>query len=761
MSQTKYIDGIGLTRQQGERIDYAKALELEGEYVGTPEGRMALLLIAREGAGFTVFTGPEGAAFWLPVSLEVNVRIVPDGTDMDERMPVGMEWALRVQGLTPTLAKGMAARSKAPTTKHSLYRQYMAADDLASHVRFQPKVEPLIIERFPLTVIEDMHDQVEFLDGLDRLVAMDGEWEIAETPMSERDLHGVSVSDADHNWYLPIRAEYYTTAPRHDILMKQAVKRAIHRIPTIWHNAKADLQALYPGDPIGAYGTQMHDTIVQAYLLGFNELALKPRTREDLGRDPMDYPKGHVGGLATLPVMLGARYAAADTRNTYDLFVGYSEELRNRGRQWDIYDSIERPLVPVTASMEWGGTSFDAAEARVLRDNFVAMEQALVSLWWAKTHCDITTDKGTRAAIKFMTGYDPGSVAAANLAKVEDVWMDSIMAYRKIRHRRRGFLDKHIARFEAKGSPEDYVIHSNFNQAGSSDQHDARSFKRAPRSGRYSSSGEAGNLQNQPGDIRATFTARPGYKFWSLDYSGLELQVMASMSQDAAMLRVLGTTCPAKVEQEDGSLKCPHDPKCGDLHDAFRADILSRTGVAIERTAAKQGNFSGAYGGGADMLVTILGKVRAHVDYDTAKLIAETRRETFPASYQYSDAVVATARTNGGFSETYYGRRRYDADLWSSDRQMQGHAERALVNHTIQGTAADVLKIAMMQVQPTLHKYGAHISMQVHDELCGWVLEEYADLLIPEVRATMESIRLPGVNLRVEGGAANNWSEVH
>jgi DNA polymerase-1 len=385
------------------------------------------------------------------------------------------------------------------------------------------------------------------------------------------------------------------------------------------------------------------------------------------------------------------------------------------------------------------------------------MEQALVSLWWAKTGQVITTDRGTRAAIKIMTGYDPGSVAAANLAKVEDTWMDSIMAYRKIRHRRRGFLDKHIARWRAQGEPADYIIHSNFNQAGSADQHDTRSFKRAPRSGRYSSSGDAGNLQNQPGDIRATFTASPGYKFWSLDYSGLELNVMAAMSQDSAMLRVLGTTCPSLNDEGE----CPHDPKCGDLHDAFRADVLARTGVAIERTAAKQGNFSGAYGGGADMLVTILGKARAHVDYDTAKLIAETRRETFPASYRYSDAVIARARTNGGYSETYFGRRRYDADLWAKDRQMQGHAERALVNHTIQGTAADVLKIAMMQVLPSVVKYGAHISMQVHDELCGWVPEENADLLIAEVRATMESIALPGVVLRATGGAGANWDEVH
>ena len=773
-SNDVYIDLIGLTRQQQEKYEYVEALALEGEQVGTPEGRIALLLASIEGAGYTILTGPEGAAFWMPVSLEVNVRVVPDGTDMDERMPLGMEWALRAGGLAPAPAKMMAARPKAPTPKHSLYVDYMKAEDLARHVRFLPKPNAKIVERFPVEIIFDIEDQMSFLDGLESRHAMDGEWEINdEKADGDKEIHGLSVSNATENWYLPVRASDYNPAPNHDQRMRDAVTRAIHRIPTIWHNAKADLKVFHTGDPIGAYGTQMDDTIVMAYLLGHTDLALKPRTKADLGRDPMDYPKGHEGGLSTLPVALGARYAAAgDTRNTWDLAVLYEEGLKNMGQQWNVYERIERPLVPVTASMEWGGSTFDAHEAMKLREAFVHMEQALVSLWWARTHCDISSDKGMRAAIKVMTGYDPGSVSAANLAKVEDVWMDSMMAYRKIRHRRRGFLDKHIARWRLAGEPENYIIHSNFNQAGSADQHDPRAFKRAPRSGRYSSSGDAGNLQNQPGDIRATFTAPPGNRFWSLDYSGLELNVMAALSQDAAMLRVLGTTCPSIVTNGDVMYtlmgdkvpqvtECPHDPKCGDLHDAFRADVFSRTGVPILRTSAKQGNFSGAYGGGADMLVTILAKARAHITYDVARLIADTRRETFPQSYKYSEAVIAEARRNGGWSQTYFGRRRVDRDLFGADRQMQMHAERALVNHTVQGTAADVLKIAMMQVLPTVLKYGAHISMQVHDELCGWVPDENADLLIKELSAIMESIELPGVVLKVTGGAADNWEQVH
>ncbi len=761
---TAYLDLPGLSPRATDEYIEALGLPRDAVSLRSEHDRMYVVNRLVEGAGVTIFTGPKGANWWLPVSLEVNVRLSPDGTDMDERMPVGMEWALRATGCKPSVAKDLAAREKPPTRGQHMEAwaqaiellQKISADYYTALVG-----NPIVFEEFPVTIIERLADQVAFLDAIDERVCVDGEWEIGDSSVG----HGLAVSNADHNWYLPLRASDYVPEPGADEALRRAFMRLIHRVPTIMHNGKADLKAFYLGDPLLAYGCLIDDTIIQAYLLGETDLKLKPLVRSYLGRDPMDYPKGHEGGLSTLPLKLGARYAAAgDTRNTWDLEAVFAAKLKDTGRQWTIYESIERPLMPMIASMEWGGTALDITEARILHTAFWYMHEGIRSMWWAKTHIDISTDQGMRDVVKVMTGYDPGSVKQDVLAKEEGEWMDSLLAYRRIRHRDRSFLVKHIERYEAaeaKGEEDDYRIYSSFNQAGTSDQHDARKFKSAPRSGRLSSSaakkGDAGNLTNQPGDIRSMFSAPKGMKFWSLDYSGLELNIMASLSQDPTMMGILGTTC----DDLDIEGECRHDPKCGDLHDGFRYDILTRTHINVERRFAKQANFSGAYGGHADMLITILNKQRAFLDYETAKLIADIRRETFPMSYLYGEAVVAQARSNGGYSETYYGRRRVDMDLFAPDKQTQGHAERALVNHTVQGTAADILKIAMLQAVPILFKYGAHLALQVHDEICGWVPEGVADAFTQELKTMMESIQLPGVQLRAEGGVGDNWDQVH
>ena len=491
-----YLDLPGLSPHATD--EYVQALGLPADAVPLTTEHDRLYALARlvEGAGVTVYTGPKGANWWLPASLEVNVRLAPDGTDMDERMPVGLEWALRATGCTPTVAKTLAARDTAPTRGQHVGPWDRAIELLQkmTGVYYTELVSaPVVFEEFPVTIIESLADQVAFLDGLNERVCVDGEWEIDNSAVG----HGLAASNATHNWYLPLRASDYKPEEGADVALREAFMRLVHRVPTIMHNGKADLKAFYFGDPLNAYGCSIDDTIIMAYLLGETDLKLKPLVRSYLGRDPMDYPLGHVGGLSTLPLKLGARYAAAgDTRNTWDLAVLFEQLLRDTGRQWTIYESIERPLMPMTASMEWGGTALDIEEARQLHINFWYMHEGIRQMWWAKTHLDIGTDQGMRGVVKYMTGYDPGSVKQDVLAKETGEWMDSLLAYRRVRHRDRSFLVKHIERYEASENTDDYRIYSAFNQAGSADQHDPRAFKSAPRSGRYSSSaakkGDAG-----------------------------------------------------------------------------------------------------------------------------------------------------------------------------------------------------------------------------------------------------------------------------
>jgi DNA polymerase I-like protein with 3'-5' exonuclease and polymerase domains len=761
-ANTVYVDVHGLTMHRHDQY-YALLAEQLPPHTPVPEHeRLALLGRLRQGAGVTVLTGPEGAAFWLLVSIEVNVRIVPDDIDFVERTKDEMEWALRVQRVTRTRALNMSARytrEKPPTQNHGNHAEWLDAIKLVDAL--PRRSTPIIRSPASYTIIRDEAEQLRFLDALDERVSMDWEWQKPDEATEDRPAyfpHSLEIGNAEHTWHLPVVALDYQSREGHHQDLREAAARMMRRNRTIWQNAKADLNTQWPGDPLDAFGLDLDDTIVMGYLAGENVLGLKPMTRAFLGRDPMDYPDGHKGGLGTLPLEVGARYGAAgDARNTWDLEAVLRARLRGMGRVMEVYENIERPIVPMVASMERYGMPADVAHMQHLEDEFQFTEDAMRGLWQGLEGLDIATDANIRAIVKRRTGYDPGSVKADVLAKVEEDWMDSIMGFRQVRHRRRGFLSAHVRRWLAEGQPDPYILYSSFNQAGGQDRNDPRSFLRAPRSGRFSSSGDAGNLQNQPGDIRDIFTAPPGCLFWSLDYSNLEMRIAAGLSTDRAMLGVLTTVCP--TPDEDG--ECPHSPGCGDMHDDFQVRIRQRTGVDVGRRAAKAGNFLSQYGGYADQLIIALAKQRAFLDYETAKLIVETHRDAYPSYYALNKTVIDTAKRNGGHAETHFGRWRTDEDLFSYDATMRGHAERALGNHLIQGTAADILKMAMGRAVPILRHYGAHLSAQVHDELCGWVPEEKAEDFIIAMTAVMESIRIPNIHLNVSGGAGRTWADVH
>ena len=751
MPANTYIDVPGLTQQVDTEAAYLSALGLDGEPVHAAN-RIDLLRRLRNGAGVTVYTGPEGAAFWSLCSIEIKVRVVPDDSDYTFRTDDLLLWGLNAVGLDPTTAEQMAKtyRDKPPTTRHGHYAEYMQAQEYIAQFNAPGVVAAIVHESYPVESIYGGNEQLAFLSNLREYAALDYEWDI-----DTLEPHGLAVSTADRNWYLPVLASDFAVVPGQAEQLRRAVADVIRRQPTVWHNLKADIKTQWPGDPLEAFGSPADDTLVMGYLAGFNELGLKSLTRRLLARDPLDYPRDHMGGMGTLPVALAARYAAAgDTRNTFDLQVVLRKQLTAMGSQLRVYEEIERPLVPIIASMEKYGAPVDPLRLIELRDNFLAMEEGIRSLWWAQERLDISKDAETRELVRRRTGYDPGSCKQDVLAKIEDDWMDSILAYRRIRHRRRSFLEKHIGRWGNAGSPPLFTLYSDFNQAGSSDDADPRSFKRAPRSGRLSSSGDAGNLTNQPGDIRSAYVAPAGHVLGVLDYSGLELRTQAAATQDPVLLAVLSKRCPVSPDDPDA---CPHSPKCGDLHDDTRVRDIQLTGMDPGRVTAKGQNFNGAYGGSGPMLHTSLSKQRVFLDIDTCNLLVDARRKAYPRYYEACDAMLPQFRRDG-YGETLFGRRRYDPDLNSGDRQMRSHAERALVNHVVgQGTAADVVKIAMLRCVPIMRHYGAHLAIQVHDELVFHLKEETAAEALRWLKLTMESIELPGLKLLVSAHLGSNW----
>jgi DNA polymerase-1 len=254
--------------------------------------------------------------------------------------------------------------------------------------------------------------------------------------------------------------------------------------------------------------------------------------------------------------------------------------------------------------------------------------------------------------------------------------------------------------------------------------------------------------------MRDVFVPPDGCFWWSFDYSGLELHIAAALSQDPDMLRALTEECPDE--------KCTHKPKHGDLHSMFQVKLETITGSWMERPLVKVGNFEQLYGGGAGKLVEIIAKDRTYISHETATAIVEGHAEAFPRFHEWAAERRAFHRSVG-YAQTLFGRRRYIPELYSKDPERRSYGERAGVNHEIQGTAADIVKIAMRLVVPVLRKYGAHMAMQVHDELDGWIpCDSDIEGFTREMVEVMTSVPLPGIKLKVEGGANGlSWAEVH
>jgi len=723
---TEFVDVGGLCANQENADALATALNLNGERLAAvPAVRLALLGRLRQGYGACVTTGPTGAAFWSLVSPEVRVRVVPDDYDYKYRTTDVEEWSYLAAGCSTVEAKSL--QGSHPTARHHLYGKWREAKALREALAAIGTQQPIVKDAAPYTIITDINQQLELINNLPPYTALDLEW----TKDAGQRLIGINVSTADQNWYLPVIAKEFDHSP-YSVLLQKALAAAVRNKPTIWHNAKADFKLL-ADDPAALFGVPAHDTILMAYVAGYQKLELKALSDELLGRKAVELPDK----LERAPMELAARYGAAgDSRNTYDLYVRLKRELEAT-EQWDVYNDIERPLVPLVSSMEKLGMPLDVDMLREIRDEYIRMEEALVAHVWSKDRLDLRLTAEQHAYIERHYGYRIGKLDKRLLARITGAWMDTLLGYRQLVTVRNNFLDKHIQATGGWGGSSSRAMaraYPTFNQAGRDTE--SGSWVTAPATGRFSSA--APNLQNQPRAIRDCFIAPDGFTLVALDYSGLELVVAAALSGDPVMLEVL---------------------RSGDnLHDYMRTRITEVTGVDPGRPIAKNANFNLRYGGHADRLIEVAAQSRAVLEYDLAKSIVDVDRSTYVGYWNWYDSLVDSARHNG-YSKTLWGRRRYDADIDSLDATRRSHAERALANMVVQGTAADIIKIAMGRLPAIMDYYGAHMALQVHDELVFWVPADKAVAFKMAAAAVMESVVIPHLRLKVEGSIGKRWSD--
>ena len=405
-----------------------------------------------------------------------------------------------------------------------------------------------------------------------------------------------------------------------------------------------------------------------------------------------------------------------------------------------VYDEIEMPLVPVLARMEQHGVRLDTAALQQTGEAFARREATLEEEIYALAGhpFTITSPRQVGAVLfdelhlsdkvkKTKTGqYSTGEEVLESLRDKHPI-VGKILDHRALRKLRGTYIDALPKLINA----ETGHIHTSFNQA-------------VTATGRLSSSNP--NLQNIPvrGDdgreIRKAFVPEEGEVFFSADYSQIELRIMAHLSGDEHLIS----------DFREGR----------DIHAATAARIFHKDLADVtrdERRKAKTANFGIIYGISAFGLAE-----RMDVSRTEAKELIDSYFATYPGVKAYIEKAVADTRQRG-YIETAFGRRRYLPDITSRNAVVRGYAERNAVNAPIQGTAADIIKVAMVRIDSRLRKegLGAAMILQVHDELNFSVSADERPRLEALVIEEMEHAWQAAVPLLADCGTGANWLEAH
>jgi DNA polymerase-1 len=408
------------------------------------------------------------------------------------------------------------------------------------------------------------------------------------------------------------------------------------------------------------------------------------------------------------------------------------------------YETLERPLVPVLAGMEQAGISIDGDTLSRLSGEFAQtmgrLENEIAELAGERFNLgspkqlgDILFDKlGLKGATKTPTGaWSTRANVLEDLAEEGHALPQRILDWRLLSKLKSTYTDQ----LPSFVNPDTGRVHTSYALA-------------ATTTGRLASSDP--NLQNIPirteegRKIRKAFIAAPGMKLVSADYSQIELRLLAEIADVPAL----------RAAFRDGT----------DIHALTASEMF---GVPVEnmppdvRRRAKAINFGIIYGISSFGLANQLGIGREEAGAYIRKYF-----ERFPGIRDYMEATKAACRASG-FVTTLFGRRMYYPDIKAKNPSVRSFNERAAINARLQGTAADIIRRAMIRVEPALAKakLGAQMLLQVHDELIFEVPEDEVAKTLPVVKTVMEHAPLPAVSLavplQVDARAAHNWDEAH
>lgn len=712
----------------GDKVDNIAGVPGVGE-------KTASKLIAQHGSLEELFKRLNGAQPALKeklVQFKDNVFANRHLLTLDRQVPLKEDLeSLKVRPTDPVAFPALMKRLEFRGTLHG-----------AGGVNFETTLDVNKTREVPVVLTEDQLALLERKLSQAKEVAYDVETD--DLNQHRCALVGVSLSvKADEGWYIPVGHRTLETQKQLPWEKVRAVLGPIlanNNVLKCGHNIKFDNTVLE------RYGINVQgpsfDTMIAAYCLdpsrsnyGLKDLAAD-FLNERMTRFEELMGKGKAASMAEVPITDAARYAGADAEVTFRLYQLFEPRLKEENL-WPLFDGLEMPLVKVIQQMERTGVAVDIAYLSDLRKIFekslLALESEIHQLAGepflinsSKQLSHILFEKLKLPVVKkTKTGYSTDEEVLSKLACRHPI-CEKIIAYRELAKLSSTYVESLLK----MADPDTSRVHTSFHQTGTI-------------TGRLSSSEP--NLQNIPvrteqgRQIRRAFVAQKGRVLISADYSQIDLRVLAHLSQDPILVKTF----------KDG----------GDVHtltasEVFHVDPKDVTGDMRRR--AKAINFGIVYGQQAYGLSQTLG-----IPVEEASSFIDHYFLRYKGVQAWITATLAKARETGVVS-TLAGRRRRVPDINSPSASARGFAERVAMNTPIQGSSADIIKAAMIQLLEKFKSRGFKTQMivQVHDDLLFEAPENEINAVLPVIRQGMETSYQLTVPLVVDIKMGSNWNDI-
>ncbi len=597
-------------------------------------------------------------------------------------------------------------------------------------------------------VILEQADFERWLDRLQNAERFCFDLETTSLNYMDAEIVGVGFSlEAGEAAYIPLAHDYLDAPKQLDRKTVLAALKPLLEDPTktkIGQNLKYDISVLanYAISVAGPFA----DTMLASYVLNstatrhdMDSLALKYLGEKTISFEEIAGKGAKQLTFNQIALEQAAPYACEDVDITLRLQQTLRPQVESEGRLAEVLDNIELPLIKVLSRIERNGVAVDAEllhkQSQQLEQRIGELEREAFELAGREFNLGSPKQLGQilfeEQKIPVLKKTPKGAPSTAE-GVLEELALDYplpkvIMQHRGLAKLKSTYTDK-LPRLLNKATGR---VHTSYHQA-------------VTATGRLSSSDP--NLQNIPirteegRKIRQAFIARPGYRIVAADYSQIELRIMAHLSEDKGLLEAFA----------EGR----------DIHTATAAEVFGTSLEKVsgdQRRSAKAINFGLIYGMSAWGLSRQL-----HIERNQAQTYIDRYFDRYPGVARYMERIRSQAAEDG-FVETVLGRRLYLPEIQSQNRNRRQGAERTAINAPMQGTAADIIKQAMIDVDAWLAEgeFDALMVMQVHDELVFEVADKQVEAFIEQVQKRMQGAAELKVPLIVEAESGANWDEAH